>query len=260
MPDLGLGIPLFILSLFIAAISSLVGLGGGVFLVPSLILIFGLPSQKAVGASLFTMTFTTISATIAYARQKKIDYKIGILLDVLDVPGATLGAYVTTIINSKLLATIFGIFLFIVSIRLLKSREAPGNSEPHNPGSPRLNKGVVASTLAASFASGFVAGMLGAGGGTVDETVMILFLGMPATLAAGTAEFGMALTNLAALIPHWMFGNVLIDYVIPLALGAILGAQIGPHLSKRAGERIVRRSLAIVFAIIGIRMLLVNTI
>jgi uncharacterized membrane protein YfcA len=73
------------------------------------------------------MTFTTLSATIAYARQRKIYYRIGILLDVLDVPGAALGAYITTLIDSQLLAIIFGLFLFIVSIRLLRSEASQEN-------------------------------------------------------------------------------------------------------------------------------------
>jgi uncharacterized membrane protein YfcA len=260
MLGLGLGIPLFIISLLIATISSLVGLGGGVFLVPTLVLAFGLPSQKAVGASLFAMTFTTLSATIAYARQRKIYYRIGILLDVLDVPGAALGAYITTLIDSQLLAIIFGLFLFIVSIRLLRSEASQENGALEGSRTICLTKGIVVSSLAASFASGIVAGMLGAGGGTVDETVMILVLGMPASFAAGTAEFGMALTNSAALVSHWILGNVMIDYVVPLAIGAAIGAQIGPHLSKQVGERILRKVLGIVFVLIGLRMVLINTV
>lgn len=255
---LELWVPLFLISLLIAMLSSLVGLGGGVFLVPTLVLGFGLSSQKAVGASLFTMTFTTLSATIAYARQGKVDYRIGALLDVLDVPGAALGAYLTILIDSKLLAALFGAFLFITAVRLLRSGASHGSEESHRSGKPKLSRGIVAWSLVASFASGVVAGMLGAGGGTVDETVMILVLGMPASLAAGTAEFGMALTNMAAAVPHWMLGNVLIDYVVPLTLGAILGAQIGPHLSRRVRERSIRRALGIAFVLVGIRMLLVS--
>jgi len=79
------------IGLFIATISSMVGLDGGVFFVPMLVLAFGLPAQNAVGISLIAMTFTTISAAIAYARQRKINYKVGILLDVFDIPGSTRG-------------------------------------------------------------------------------------------------------------------------------------------------------------------------
>jgi len=62
-----------------------------VFFVPMLVLAFGLPAQNAVGISLMAMTFATISATVAYSRQRKINYKVGILLDVLDIPGSTRG-------------------------------------------------------------------------------------------------------------------------------------------------------------------------
>jgi len=244
------------IGLFIATISSMVGLGGGVFFVPLLVLAFGLPAQKAVGISLMAMTFATISATIAYSRQRKINYRVGILLDVFDVPGAVLGAYLTTLLAPRWLAGLFGILLFIISIYMIRKRENPPrrSSRPKFLGLPTK---VIYFCLAASFASGIVAGMFGAGGGTVDETVMILVLGMPVHMAAGTSVFGMALTNTAAAIPHGALGNILPEYAIPLIIGAVFGAQLGPRLSKRVKGSTLRKILGVVFVIIGLRMILV---
>jgi uncharacterized membrane protein YfcA len=244
------------IGLFIATISSMVGLGGGVFIVPVLVLAFGLPAQNAVGISLMTMTFTTISAAIAYARQGKINYRVGILLDVLDVPGAVLGAYLTTLLPSRWLAGLFGILLFIISIYMIRKREISGGARA-DPKFLGLSKRVIYLCLMASFASGVVAGMFGAGGGTVDETVMILALGMPAHMAAGTSVFGMALTNTAAAIPHGALGNILPEYAIPLIIGAVFGAQLGPRLSKRVKGPTLRKILGLVFIIIGLRMILI---
>jgi len=108
-----------------------------------------------------------------------------------------------------------------------------------------------------SLASGVVSAMFGIGGGVVDEMVMILMLGMTIRLSAGTAMFGMALTTVAALIPHWFLGNVLLDYAIPLTIGCVIGGQIGPYLSKRTRASTLRKILAAVFIVIGVRMLLV---
>ncbi|MGC8817429.1 MAG: TSUP family transporter [Candidatus Hadarchaeum sp.] len=84
-------IELILLSLLIATVFSMVGLVGGVLIVPALVLLFSLTTQQAVGVSLFAVMFTTISATLTYAVRGKINYRVGLLLDTLDVPGAVVG-------------------------------------------------------------------------------------------------------------------------------------------------------------------------
>lgn len=255
---MGIELMLIPIGFLIATISSMVGLGGGVFIVPLLVLAFGLPAQNAVGISLITMTFATISATIAYSRQRKINYRVGILLDVFDVPGVVLGAYLTTLLAPGWLAGLFGILLFIISIYMIRKREVHRGIQP-NPrrGLLGLSARIIFICLAASFASGIVAGMLGAGGGTVDESVMILALSMPVHMAAGTALFGMALTNTAAAISHGTLGHILPGYAIPLIIGAVFGAQLGPRLSKRVKGRTLKKILGVVFILIALRMIIV---
>lgn len=248
---------ILLIGLLIAAIFSMVGLGGGVFIVPMLVLGFKLPTQSAVGISLATMTFTTLSATVAYARQGRINYKIGVLLDVLDVPGAVVGAYATTLIASNWLASLFGVLLIAISVLMFRKKEVAGLSPNEPAGRWSMSARVVALCLLASFASGVVAGMFGAGGGTVDESVMILALGMPAHAAAATSMFGMALTNSAAAISHGVLGNIMPEYAIPLIIGGIAGAQLGPRLSKRIAGRTLRRALGAIFILIGLRMILI---
>jgi hypothetical protein len=243
---------------FIATISSMVGLGGGVFIVPLLVLAFGLPAQNAVGISLIVMTVATISATIAYSRQRKINYRVGILLDVFDVPGVILGAYLTTLLAPGWLAGLFGILLFIIAIYIIRKREVRrGTQAKPRRGFLGLSTRTIYICLAASFASGAVAGMFGAGGGTMDESVMILALSMPVHMAAGTAIFGMALTNTVAAASHGALGNILPAYAIPLIIGAVFGAQLGPRLSKRVKARTLRKILGVVFILIALRMILV---
>jgi uncharacterized membrane protein YfcA len=119
---------LILLGLLIATLSSMIGLAGGAFMVPALVLIFGLATQNAVGVSLFAIMFTTISATAAYAVQGKIRYKVGLLLDTLDAPGAVLGAYATTLIASKWLAGMFGGLLFFIARLHYSEKEFPDRS------------------------------------------------------------------------------------------------------------------------------------
>jgi uncharacterized membrane protein YfcA len=239
--------------LLISTLLSMVGLAGGSFIVPTLVLVYGLATQKAIGISLFAIMFATLSATLAYAAQHRIHYKVGLLLDTLDVPGAFLGAYLTTLIAPGPLAGLFGGMLILISIFMAMRR----NSRAGPLNSLRLSGRVVGYCMFGSLASGIVSGMFGIGGGVVDEMVMILMLGMSIHLSAGTAMFGMALTTVAAVVPHWLLGNVLFDYAIPLTIGCVLGGQIGPYLGRRTRASTLKRILAAVFTLIGIRMLLV---
>ncbi len=242
------------LGLLIGTVSSMVGLGGGVFYVPLLVLVFGLPMQKAIGVSVLTMTFTTITATIAYAREGRINYKIGLLLDVLDIPGVILGAYMTTFIDSRFLAVIFGFLLIVISIRILKKSGAPAKANAVYEAS-ELTGRVVCLVLVTSFSSGFVAGLLGAGGGTIDESVMLLALNMPITVASATSIFGMMITNCAAAISHITLGNIAPKYAAPLVVGGTLGAKLGPYFSKRCREDVLKKFLSFTFMVIAVRMI-----
>ncbi|MBC7218558.1 MAG: sulfite exporter TauE/SafE family protein [Hadesarchaea archaeon] len=243
------------IGLLIATFFSMIGLVGGSFIVPLLVLAFGLPTQKAIGVSLFTVMFTAISSTLAYAAQRKIHFKVGLLLDTLDVPGAFLGAYLTALIASNWLAAMFGGLLILLAVRMIQRRNS--GREVELAGQLQLNRRVVAACVLGSLASGIVSGMFGVGGGIIDELVMIMMIGMSIRLSAGTAMFGMAITTVAAVIPHWLMGNVLLDYALPLTLGSLIGGQIGPYLSKRTQPATLRRILAVVFVVIGVRMFLV---
>ncbi|MGQ9788927.1 MAG: sulfite exporter TauE/SafE family protein [Candidatus Hadarchaeaceae archaeon] len=241
--------------ILIATFFSMIGLAGGTLIVPLLVLAFALPTQKAIGISLLAVMFTAVSSTLAYAAQRRIHFKVGLLLDTLDVPGAFLGAYLTTMIASGWLAGMFGSVLIFLAARMFWRRNSGGGAGSVN--SLVLNRRVIAACVLGSLISGMVSGMFGIGGGAIDELVMILMLGMSVHLSAGTAMFGMAITTGAALIPHWLLGNVLLDYAVPLTIGCIIGGQIGPYLSRRTQAVTLRRILAAVFIVIGIRMLLV---
>jgi len=251
---------LLLLSFIISTVASIVGLGGGVFFVPLLVLGFGIETQKAVSTSLLAMSFTTVSATLAYAKQGKINYKVGVLLDLLDVPGAMIGVYLANIVSSRTLAFLFGVFLLVISIQLFrKTRNLEEALMATKTSMDRLTAKMVCLALFASLTSGVVAGMLGAGGGTVDETIMILGMGMPVKVAAATSVFGMALTNTAAVILHFQAGNIVtLNHAIPIVIGGLCGSQLGPRLSKKLNEEALRKILAAVFILIALRMILIQ--
>src|SRR3990170_8807886 len=105
--------------------SSMVGLGGGFIIVPVLILFFQLPAKNAIAVSLVAICGTAFSSTLGYVRQRRVDYKLGLLYDILDVPGIVLGAYITTLLPQNFLAGICGIFIIFISVLVIKHKEKP---------------------------------------------------------------------------------------------------------------------------------------
>ena len=108
-----------IIGFLIGTVSAMSGLGGGVFVVPLLTLFYFFAPATAVGTSLMTILFTAAAATAYYSRQKSIYYKAGLILALATVPGAVLGAYLTSVIAARTLGLIFGFFLIFVAVKHL---------------------------------------------------------------------------------------------------------------------------------------------
>jgi len=87
----------------------MIGVGGGFLIVPILVLIYGISTHLAVGTSAVMVVFTAVSSTFAYARQKRIDHKLGLILAIGSIPGAVVGAYATSRINERLGLAIWGL-------------------------------------------------------------------------------------------------------------------------------------------------------
>ena len=268
-----------LLGVFSGFLGGLLGVGGGVIVVPILILVFGFESRIAVGTSSMMVLFTALSGTGAYFRQKRIDWKTGILAAVTTVPGAAIGAYLTKFFSSRSLAIIFGVTLFVMATMMIRrtlraaknqstentiknaqqygSRagwkrrivDAAGNVFDY---SARLNPG-----LPLLFFGGLASGFLGIGGGLVVVPILAEIIGLPIHLAVATSMLTMIFTSISSVSTHIMLGNVRIDYAIPLIIGILLGAQGGARTARHLKSTALERVFAVF--IIGIGILLIIT-
>ncbi|MFZ7138303.1 MAG: sulfite exporter TauE/SafE family protein [archaeon] len=264
---------LLLLGIGVAIPSSMCGLGGGFILVPTLILVFNLAPQHAIAISLVAMCGTTISATLGYLKQKRVDFKLAILYDIFDIPGVILGAYLTTILPQNVLIGICGLFILVLSILMLRNirtQKEPKttcvkqitsekgwsrkvNDCTNNVFEYKIQKpGFI---VLSSLLSGLVTGLAGLGGGITDTTTMML-LGVPAHIAVASSEFAMALTNGAGVITHGFFQNIAIDYALPVTIGTIIGAQIGVILAKRTKQKTLKTILTLIAMFFSIRLIL----
>ncbi|MEM2087205.1 MAG: sulfite exporter TauE/SafE family protein [Thermoproteota archaeon] len=263
-------ISLILIAFASTTLLSAVGLAGGVLIVPALILIFRLESRYASGTSIFAIIFGIFSAAFTYFRQRRVDVKLALLFDTLDILGVVAGAYLAVILPSLVTALLMGVFLIFSAWRLwaggvkhpknferrrrriaIKRRltDREGNIYEYELGVPELALSQLASIL-----SGVATGLFGIGGGAVDTTVMML-IGVPPHVAVATSVFGMTITKIAGLFSHLALGNVLPEYGVPLAVGATLGGQLGPRISKRLRPLMLRKALSIVVLIVGLRMI-----
>jgi len=258
-----------LLGFIVGVPSSMVGLGGGVIIVPALIILFQVPANNAIAISLVAILGTTVSATLGYIRHKQVDYKLGLFYDILDVPGIVLGAYLTTFLPHNILAGICGIFILFIAAIMIRNKRKTGCSDQN----PKTKNGewtrngvdhkgktftyVLRSrslALASSFVGGIVTGLAGLGGGITDVTSMIL-LGVPTHIAVATSEFAMAITNGVGVVTHGLLNNILLEYAIPITIGTVIGAQVGCLLAKRVKGKAIRTILFVIAILAGIRLI-----
>jgi hypothetical protein len=248
---------------FVGILSSMIGVGGGFMVVPMLNMVFGFSMRLAVGTSLVMVVFTAFSSTFAYVRQKRIDYRLGLVMAVGSVPGALLGSSVVKLLPDKTLGAIFGIFLVAVALRMfLGSETARKKSGPRRWGWARRIRdaegeifeyevNVVASILL-SVLAGFASGLLGVGGGAVAVPVMVLVLTMPMHLAVATSMFMMIFTSVTGAANHILQGNAVFEAALMLALGIVVGTQVGAHIARRLEVKMLQRIFAIFLVLFGI--------
>lgn len=261
---------LVLIGIAASSLGSLIGLGGGIIVVPALLYLgslHGFPQitpQVAVGTSLFTMIFTGLSSTLAYVKHKTVDYKSGLLFLIGSGPGSILGAWVTEALNLHSFNLLFGLFILFVSVVLLlrdKLKPLPYQKDrgivrqfTDNTGQTfEYGFNPVAGMMIA-FVVGFLSGIFGIGGGSLMVPTMILLFFFPPHVAVATSMFMILPTSVLSSITHIFLGNV--NWYLALALipGAWIGAKVGVYLNSKLKSKTIVLLLRTVLVIIGIRL------
>ncbi|MFD6438659.1 sulfite exporter TauE/SafE family protein [Peribacillus sp. NPDC060186] len=261
------------IGLLAGSIGSLVGLGGGIIIVPSLLflgtstnIIDELSPQVAVGVSTVIMIFTGLSSTLSYMKHKVVDYKAGLIFFIGSAPGGIIGAYVNKNLDMEAFSLYFGIFMVLMAVVLLvKDRLKP---VVFKPGTGKVIKtyknqnGKVSSygyhplvAILISLVVGFSSGLFGIGGGSLMVPVMILMFFFPPHMAIATSMFMVFLSSITNSITHISLGNVNWPYAFALIPGAWFGAKLGASINTRLKSKSLENMLKIVLIIIGLRLI-----
>ena len=256
---------------FIAGIiGSLLGLGGGIILVPALMILFNIPIHEAIGVSFIGVLVNSSSSSLVYIKNRITDMRLSSILELGAVTGSIIGAYTALLIESNILSTIFGIVLGYIAIdmyRKLKKNSVNNNRELESGDEreyfdestnetikyyvTREKEGTILSIIGGVFA-----GLLGLGGGAIFVPIMNRIMKVPIKVAIATSSFMIGITSLVgALI---FFNNGFIDVAIasPIILGIFFGAQIGSRVNKVIDKKILTNIFCLVLIYIALRMII----
>jgi uncharacterized membrane protein YfcA len=240
--------------LLAGAFGALLGLGGGILIVPILSLGFGIPIASAVGTSLVCVIATSTGGAAVNVAAGRADVRLGISLGAGTVVGAVTGAIIAGFLPERLLAGLFAALLAYTTVAMLRRSRVEGDptrdeastdpSAPDGPAAPAYRTTRLPAAVGGSFVAGNVSGLLGIGGGVVTVPLIHLVMRAPMRVAVATSNFMIGLTAAAGAYAYLFRGDIDPREAAPVVIGVAAGAAVGARLSGR----IQATWLAILFA------------
>ena len=238
-------------------LGALLGLGGGIFLVPALTLLFHLPIHVAVGTSLVGVIATSAGVAAIAPRGRGADVPLALRLEVLTAAGAIAGGLLAGVVSAQVLSALFAVVVFATAAYLLYKawhRADAGVPERLFYSDYRLHHWPAG--MAVSSLAGMVSGLLGVGGGFIKVPVMYAIMGAPLGVATVTSNFMVGITAAASVFVYYGRGDIHPLVVIPTALGVFAGAMLGVYILPRLRVAWLRLGLIGLLIMMGVQMLL----
>jgi len=220
-------------------LGSMIGLGGGIIVVPVLTF-FGFSPTLAASNSLFAAFSNAVGSTVSYSRQKRIDYSLGLKLGLLCIPGTVLGAFVSSDVTPGLVLISCAVYIFMR--KKIETKEK------------NLTKQMIVFVISASFFAGIISSFFGIGGGIIFVPLMVVGIGMTVKRAAPTSQFILLFASLSGIITHSILGHPDFLQAGLLAAGAFIGGIIGARLSLDIKERSLQILVSAIIIIAAIKL------
>jgi uncharacterized membrane protein YfcA len=262
---LGLG------SLAAGFLGALTGLGGGVVIVPLLVLVFHIDMRYAIGASLVSVIATSSGAAVAYVQEGLSNIRLGMFLEIATTLGAISGAALVTHVPTRTLAVLFGLVLlysaYLSSERVVQSRPEPTGPSPAaswlrlNAAQPTPAGPVpyvvqnVTGGFSLMYVAGVLSGLLGIGSGAVKVLAMDHVMRLPFKVSTATSNFMIGVTAAASAGIYLRRGYLDPGIAWPVVLGVLAGALIGARTLVRAPIGRLRTVFVAVIVLLGVEML-----
>jgi uncharacterized membrane protein YfcA len=257
-------------SLAAGFLGALTGLGGGVVIVPLLVLVLGVDLNYAVGASVVAVIATSSGAAATYVREGYTNIRIGMFLEIATTVGAVAGAYLAAVISGSAVAVVFGTVL--LASAYLSMRRLPGriDTRPPDPLATRLRlEGTYPTSagpqhyhvrrvplgFALMFGAGILSGLLGIGSGALKVLAMDQAMSVPFKVSTTTSNFMIGVTA-AASAGIWLArGAIDPGLTLPVVLGVLVGSMLGARVLMGARVQTLRIVFAVVIVALGVQMI-----
>jgi len=256
---------IFLIALLIGIVGAMLGIGGGVLIIPVLTLFLDVPIKTAIGASIVSVIATS-SAAVVYVRRGLVHMRLGMILEIATTLGALTGGLTAVVVSPRLLEGLFGLVLLymVYSMQRLPEEETanrptglldtsyqdPLTGQRVSYGVRRLPYGMIA-----SFLAGNISGLLGIGGGPVKVPIMSLVMGIPIKAAIATSSFMIGVTAATSAVVYYQRGYVDPRIAVPTALGVLIGAQLGSRLGGKARSLTLKRLFQGLLVVLALQML-----
>lgn len=263
----------FVTSIFGGLFGSLLGLGGGLIVVPVLTLGLGVDIRHAVGASLVSVIATSSGAAAAYVRERMTNLRVAMLLEVGTTTGALVGGFLAGVVDGRALYVLFGLVLAGSALAMYRKRhQALGAEVPADPWADRLalhgsypdaalGRDVayrVTGTrtgLGLMVLAGVLSGLLGIGSGALKVPAMDLAMRLPLKVSSATSNFMIGVTAAAGAGMYFARGDIDPFVAGPVAIGILIGALVGSRLLGRIDARHLRVVFVVVLCVVALQML-----
>ncbi|MFZ0390048.1 MAG: sulfite exporter TauE/SafE family protein, partial [Calditrichia bacterium] len=255
---------IFLLAIASSTASAVVGLGGGLLLIPFIVLIYGMHLKLVAGTMLFAMVPFTLVATLRNVKEGYVNFKIGLIMEIGSIIGVIIGSNFSTIIPNLYLK----ITLLVIVLYLIFTMRIPTDSsynyvargfQHFNFIPPFINCKTTPTTLCSipalisvGLIAGFFAGLLGIGGGFLKTPVLIVGVLLPPKIAVGTSLFMILITAATGAVDHAILGHIYYKIGIIITVGMSIGALAGTALLKHISENRIKKYIVWAMLIAGI--------
>ena len=266
--EIGAFFIILLIALAAGTLGAMLGLGGGIILVPGLTLLLHYDVKLAAAASLVAVIATSTAAATVYVSKGLTNIRLGMLLEIATTFGGLAGGLIAVYISGKYLFFLFAGVLIYAGINMLRSERPQATQEQDAPVSkldssfedPLSGKTVsyrvkcVPSGMLGSLFAGILSGMLGVGGGIIKVPLMNLVMKVPMRAAIATSNFMIGVTAAAGAFVYWANGKVDPTIAAPSVIGVLIGARIGTRLSGKFKSRALKIVFAVFVAITAVQM------
>lgn len=251
---------------------SILGLGGGIIVIPVLTLLMGVDIRYAIGASVVSVIATSSGAAAAYVREHLANMRVAMFLELGTTTGALTGAFLAGIIGGRLLYILFSLVLGYSAVAMFRKRHGEQQAVPPDAVADKLRLHgeyfdeqagqVVAYRVTHTFVglglmyvAGVVSGLLGIGSGSLKVPAMDLAMRLPIKVSSATSNFMIGVTAAASAGVYFARGDIDPFIAAPVAAGVLVGATAGSRVLGKLKNSAIRSAFVVVLAWICVQML-----